>query len=54
MPEGRPLHTLPLDVFLEKLRSLTNVRIVADATTSTGYRTTFLPFEGWERNPPTW
>lgn len=54
MPEGRPLHTLPLDTFLEKLRSLTNVRIVADATTSTGYRTTFLPFQGWDRNPPTW
>ena len=31
MPEGRPLHTLPPDALLDKLRSLTNVRIVADA-----------------------
>jgi WD40 repeat protein len=54
MPEGPPLHTLALEEFLEKLRSLTNVRIVADAATSTGYRITFLPFQGWERNPPTW
>ena len=54
MPEGRPLHTLPRDAFLEKLRSLTNVRIVPDASASTGYRTTFLPFQGWDRNPPTW
>ena len=54
MPEGRPLHTLALEAFLEKLRSLTNVRIVADAATSTGYRITFLPFQGWDRNPPTW
>ena len=54
MPEGRPLHTLPRDAFLEKLRSLTNVRIVPDASTATGYRTTFLPFQGWDRNPPTW
>ena len=38
MPEGRPLHTLPRDAFLEKLRSLTNVRIVPDASASSGYR----------------
>ena len=54
MPEGRPLHTLPRDAFLEKLRSLTNVRIVADASAPTGYRATFLPFQGWGREPPTW
>jgi WD40 repeat protein len=54
MPEGRPLHTLPRDALLEKLRSLTNVRIVPDASASTGYRATFLPFQGWDRNPRTW
>jgi WD40 repeat protein len=54
MPEGQPLHTLPKDALLDKLRSLTNVRIIADESASTRYRTTFLPFKGWERNPPTW
>jgi WD40 repeat protein len=54
MPEGPPLHTLPHDALLDKLRSLTNVRIVPDAAAATGYRTTFLPFQGWDRNPPTW
>jgi WD40 repeat protein len=54
MPDGRPLHTWPRDELLEKLRSQTNVRIVEDASTSTGYRTTFLPFQGWDRDPPAW
>ena len=53
MPEGQPLHTWPRDAFLDKLRSLTNVRIVPDASAATGYRTTFLPFR-WDREPPTW
>ena len=54
MPEGQPLHTWPRDALLDKLRSLTNVRIVPDASAATGYRTTFLPFQGWGREPPTW
>jgi WD40 repeat protein len=54
MPGGQPLHTWSHDAFLDKLRSLTNVRIVPDASASTGYRTTFLPFQGWDREPPTW
>jgi WD40 repeat protein len=54
MPDGRPLHTWPRDELLEKLRSLTNVRIVQDASTTTGYRAAFLPFQGWNRDPPTW
>ena len=54
MPDGQPLHTLPRDAFLEKLRSLTNIRIVEDASANTGYRTTFLPFQGWARDPPPW
>jgi WD40 repeat protein/predicted Ser/Thr protein kinase len=54
MPEGQPLHTWSHDALLDKLRSLTNVRIVPDASAATGYRTTFLPFQGWGREPPTW
>jgi WD40 repeat protein len=54
MPEGQPLHTWSRDVLLDKLRSLTNVRIVPDASAATGYRTTFLPFQGWDREPPIW
>ncbi len=54
MPEGQPLHTWPRDALLDKLRSLTNVRIVPDASAASGYRTTFLPFQGWGREPPTW
>jgi WD40 repeat protein len=54
MPDGQPLHTWSHDAFLDKLRSLTNVRIVPDASAANGYRTTFLPFQGWDREPPTW
>jgi WD40 repeat protein len=54
MPEGQPLHTWPRDAFLDRLRSLTNVRIVPDASAASGYRPTFLPFQGWGREPPTW
>ena len=54
MPEGQPLHTWSRDALLDKLRSLTNVRIVPDASAPGGYRTTFLPFQGWGREPPTW
>jgi WD40 repeat protein/tRNA A-37 threonylcarbamoyl transferase component Bud32 len=54
MPDGKPLHTWSRDAFLDKLRSLTNVRIVPDTSAPTGYRTTFLPFQGWRREPPTW
>jgi WD40 repeat protein len=54
MPSGQPLHTLPRDALVEKLRSLTNVRIVADATAPGGYRTTLVPFRGWGGDPPTW
>ena len=54
MPDGQPLHTWPRAALLEKLRSLTNVRVVPDASTATGYRETFLPFPGWDREPATW
>jgi WD40 repeat protein len=54
MPEGQPLHTWSRDALLDKLRSLTNVRIVPDPSAANGYRTTFLPFQGWAGEPPTW
>jgi len=53
MPEGRPLHDLPHDEFLARLRSLTNYRVVPDETSPTGYRIEIEPFPGWE-NVPTW
>jgi WD40 repeat protein len=53
MPEGRPIHTLPHDEFLNRLRALTNVRVVADKSSQTGYRLDKAPFPGWEK-APTW
>ena len=54
-PDGQPLHTWPREALLEKLRSLTNVRIVEDSSAPTGYRATFLPLQqGWDREPPNW
>ncbi len=53
VPEGRPLHTLPLEELLEKLYELTNYRVVSDEDSSTGYRMDFEPFPGWKATP-TW
>jgi WD40 repeat protein len=54
IPEGQPFHTLPFETLIQRLRSLTNYRIVADSTTPSGYRLDFEPFTGWNRKPPTW
>ena len=53
MPEGPPLHTLPYDALLAKLRSLTNLRVVPDAASATGYKLEPGPFPGWAK-PPEW
>ena len=53
MPEGQPLHTLPLDVLLAKLRALTNLRVVPDATAATGYSVRPGPVPSWA-TAPTW
>jgi serine/threonine protein kinase/WD40 repeat protein len=53
MPKGKPLHTLPYDELLKKLRSLTNMRVVADEKSSNGYSVQFDRFPGWEK-VPTW
>ena len=53
MPEGPPLHTLPYDALVARLRSLTNLRVVPDAASATGYKLQPGPFPGWA-NAPVW
>jgi WD40 repeat protein len=52
VPEGEPFHTLPAEEVLERLRSLTNLRVVTDAESSTGYRLDFTSFQGWSVTSP--
>ena len=47
MPKAEPLQTLPHEKLMNRLRQLTNVRVVADKNSSTGYRVEFSPFPGW-------
>jgi WD40 repeat protein len=42
-----PLHTLPRDELLAKLKSLTNLRVVENESTPTGYTLEFAEFPGW-------
>ena len=48
-----PLHTLPHDELLAKLKTLTNLRVVRDEADPTGWTLTHDPFPGWE-TVPTW
>jgi hypothetical protein len=48
-----PLHTLPYDELLARLRALTNLRAVRDPASSNGWRIEIGPFPGW-RDVPTW
>ncbi len=48
-----PLHTLPHDELLAKLKSLTNLRAVRDPASDTGWKIEIGPFPGW-REVPTW
>jgi WD40 repeat protein len=48
-----PLHTLPHDELLAKLKSLTNVRAVRDASSESGWKIELGPFPGW-KNLPEW
>jgi len=48
-----PLHTLPRDELIAKLKTLTNLRVVRDEESSTGWKLTRDPFPGWE-TVPTW
>jgi len=48
-----PLHTLPHDGLITKLKTLTNLRVVRDEDSPTGWKLTHDPFPGWE-TVPTW
>jgi WD40 repeat protein len=48
-----PLHTLPRAQLIAKLETLTNLRVVSDPESSTGWKLTHEPFQGWE-TVPTW
>jgi WD40 repeat protein len=48
-----PLHTLPHDELIAKLKSLTNLRAVRDPDSDTGWTIEIGPFPGW-RDVPTW
>ncbi len=48
-----PLHTLPRDELIAKLKTLTNLRVVRDEASPTGWKLTHDPFPGWE-TVPTW
>jgi WD40 repeat protein len=49
----RPFHTLPYDDVMAKLRALTNLRVVDDPTSASGYKLEIGPFPGW-KDVPTW
>ena len=48
-----PLHTLPYAELVAKLDSLTNLQVVQDPTSSTGWKLEIGPFPGW-KDVPTW
>jgi len=43
-----PLHTAPHDELIAKLKTLTNLRVVRDEDSPTGWKLTHDPFPGWE------
>jgi WD40 repeat protein len=51
MPEGTPFHTLPHAEILERIRGLTNLRVIPDESSETGYRVEIGPFPGWKKLP---
>jgi WD40 repeat protein len=48
-----PLHTLPHAELMAKLDALTNLRVLRDPTSSTGWKLDIGPFPGW-KDVPTW
>ena len=48
-----PFHTLPYEELMAKLRALTNLEVVEDESSTTGYHVEVGPFPGWE-DVPTW
>jgi len=51
MPEGPPFHTLPYEELLDRLRAVTNLRVVPDEQSANGYRIEIGPFPGWAEVP---
>jgi WD40 repeat protein len=51
IPTGQPFHTLPYEEFVDRLRTLTNIRVVPDE--EGGYKFHWEPFPGWAE-APTW
>jgi WD40 repeat protein len=49
-----PLHRMPHDQLLAKLASLTNVRVLRDASSRAGWTVRLDPFPGWKNLPPSW
>ena len=48
-----PLHTLPHDELIVKMRALTNLRAVRDPEAPNGWRIVLGPFPGW-KDVPEW
>jgi WD40 repeat protein len=48
-----PFHTLAYDELMAKLRALTNLKVVEDSASATGYKLDLGPFPGW-KDVPTW
>jgi WD40 repeat protein len=46
-----PLHTLPREELIAKLKTLTNLRVVRDEESTTGWKLEAGPFPGWETVP---
>ena len=49
-----PLHTLPRDQLIAKLKSLTNFRAVRDSEAPEGWKIEFDRFPGWKETPRWW
>ena len=45
------LLTLPREELIAKLKTLTNLRVVRDEESATGWKLTVGPFPGWEMVP---
>ena len=51
--KAQPFHTLPHAALLDRLRKLTNYRVVEDAASPGGYRLDVEPFKGWKQRAAT-
>jgi WD40 repeat protein len=48
-----PIHTLPRDELIATLEGLTNLRVVEDPESASGWKLEVGPFPGWQ-TLPTW